>query len=362
MFATWRPRRGGIDPAARRAEKATQVADQHGSASDRSRRRRRLATELAGWTRWSTRRAIGSTSMRCGPAGGRLPLPSTSAASTAPASSFCSARLRRLLTAVLGIGSSPGKTNLRRPRGARWGRRLDLGLRGGPRPRAAVGPQLLRAGDPSRRAQVAPGGIGNGEPSRITPMAPGGEVDFGAPRPFGAIYTLHSSCAPLGRASVAATPASASAPRELGSPARPGYGVEEEVRRPPASQPPPRTVSVHMIRPPATVASCACARSPARTMSGASVEAWSPPPLRSPRRASAARGSITARGALPPESCISPEEMFSELETRAAASSSTSPRAHPYENRRPDRDQGRRYRVAITPAAFASWSSAAMRS
>jgi lysine 6-dehydrogenase len=231
------------------------------------------------------------------------------------------------LIAVLGIGSSPGKTNLMAARVARELGDVDsIHI-------CAAGRDLEPPDGPSfpyaletllDELRLRPIVLRNGEPVRIAPMTAGGEVDFGSPLGRSeTIYTLHSELRTFGpsfgcressfRLSLARTLLDRL--RDLLDASDDEVKVVSREARPPS----PRTVSVHIVE----------ASGHGRTVRMRVVtqphEAWglgggvvsTAAPISAAVRL-LARGSITAHGALPPESCISPEEMFSELESRGS--------------------------------------------
>lgn len=239
--------------------------------------------------------------------------------------------------AVLGVGSSPGKTNLMAVRALRELGAADsdvasIEVVAGGRDPAAPQDGKLR---PPYALQtlvdeltLAPVVIRDGEPVEIEPLKPGGEVDFGPPiGPAETIYTLHSELATFGESfrcreasfRLSLAPALLTRLRELaGAP-------EEEVRRATreAASPSAETVSVHLVS--------------ARTVSGraVTVRALSTPHFglggsivstAAPAAAAVrllARGSLTAVGVLPAELCIEPDDMFAELESRGCSFSVT---------------------------------------
>lgn len=231
------------------------------------------------------------------------------------------------LTAILGIGSSPGKTNLMAARAAR-----DLGVVDSIHVYAA-GRDLEPPSDLSfpyaldtllDELILRPVVLRHGEPVRIAPLTDGGEVDFG--RPIGraeTIYTLHSELRTFGQ-SFGCSEASFRLSlakglldrlRQLSTASR--EEVTAAARE--AQRPSPRTVSVHLIEASGhgrTVRIRALTRPHDEWGLGGGVISTAAPIAAAVRLL--ARGSITARGALPPESCISPEEMFAELESRGS--------------------------------------------
>jgi lysine 6-dehydrogenase len=229
------------------------------------------------------------------------------------------------LTAILGIGSSPGKTNLMAARASRElgdvdsiyvyaaGRDLD------PPPGASFPYALETLLD---ELSLPPVVLRNGEPVRIQPLTSGGEVDFGVPIGRAeTIYTLHSELRTFGQ-SFGCRQASfrLSLARGLLDRLRKlGDASEEDVRAAvrEAQPPSPRTVSVHVVEATGhgrTVRIRAVTGPHVDWDLGGGVVSTAAPIAAAVRLM--ARGSITARGTLPPERCISPEEMFAELEGR----------------------------------------------
>jgi len=238
------------------------------------------------------------------------------------------------LLALLGIGSSPGKTNLMARHAVG-----ELGEALGPletlEVAAAGRDPLADPGDGRLHAPYAlqtlldeltlsPVVLRAGQASEIEPLTPGGTIDFG--EPIGAaetIYTLHSELATFGE-SFGCRSASfrlSLAPSLL---ARLGelVGASPEQIALAGSQavaPSAETLSVHLVT--------------ARTADGASitVRAVTEPHFglggsivstAAPAAASVrllARGSLRATGAHPPERCIEPQEMFAELERRGCS-------------------------------------------
>jgi saccharopine dehydrogenase-like NADP-dependent oxidoreductase len=233
------------------------------------------------------------------------------------------------LLAVLGIGSSPGKTNLM---AARAVRELD-----GPPETieiAAAGRDFGLTDDDGRlrppyaiqtlldELTMEPVVIRDAEVTRIAPLSDGGEVDYGPPiGPAHTIFTLHSELATFAdsfgcenssfRLSLAAP---------LLERLRALIGAEPDevaLAAREAAQPSSHTVSVHLV----TVTGREGEVIRARAVSephfgrGGSVVSTAAPAAAAVRLL--ARGSLSATGALPPERCIDPEEMFAELELRS---------------------------------------------
>jgi lysine 6-dehydrogenase len=229
------------------------------------------------------------------------------------------------LIAILGIGSSPGKTNLMAARAARElgdvdsvqvyaaGRDLDP-------PDGASFPYALET--LLDELTLRPVVLRKGEPVRIEPLTPGGEVDFGAPLGRSeTIYTLHSELRTFGQSfGCRESSFRLSLAKSLLDRLRELAGApEEEVRaaardaRPPS----PQTVAVHMVDASGhgrAVRMRAVTQPHPEWGIGGGVVSTAAPIAAAVRLL--ARGSIEARGALPPEGCILPEEMFSELESR----------------------------------------------
>jgi saccharopine dehydrogenase-like NADP-dependent oxidoreductase len=231
------------------------------------------------------------------------------------------------LLAVLGIGSSPGKTNLMALRARRILGDTDIDSIDV----AAAGRDPVTAEDGQLRLPYAlqtlldeltiePVILREGRAERIRPLTDGGEVDFGDPvGDVETTYTLHSELATFGESfgcREASFRLSLSGPllarlRELA--AAPPDEVAEAARG--AAPQSNETISVHLVR----------VRAGERTLTvraltephadvGGSVNSTATPAAAAIRLL--ARGSLTARGVLPPERCIDPDELFAELEVR----------------------------------------------
>ena len=229
------------------------------------------------------------------------------------------------LLALLGIGSSPGKTNVMALRAARELDRVeavDLMAAGrdlDPPPGFSV-PYALRT--LIDELTMPPVVLRDGKPVEVEPMAEGGTVDFGEPigeQPT--IHTLHSELLTFGESfrCRAASFRLSLAPQLLERLRALIGASEEEIAKAAreAKPPSPRTVAVHMVE----------ARGPGSRVRVRSVtgphEAWGLGggivSTASPAAAAVrmlARGQISARGALPPERCLEAEVLFGELEPR----------------------------------------------
>ncbi len=232
------------------------------------------------------------------------------------------------LLAVLGIGSSPGKTNLMAARGVGElaGDAIEsIDVMAGGRDPAAPADGRLR---PPYALQtlldeltLAPVVIRDGQPVEIEPLTDGGAVDYGDPIGTGeTIYTLHSELATFGESfgcreasfRLSLAPALLEQLRALVG------GSQEEVAaaQRSAARASSDTVSVHMVR----VAGASGRTVVVRALSrphfglGGSVVSTAAPAAATVRLL--ARGSLSAVGAHPPERCIDPAEMFAELEKR----------------------------------------------
>jgi saccharopine dehydrogenase (NAD+, L-lysine-forming) len=237
------------------------------------------------------------------------------------------------LLALLGMGSSPGKTNVMAVRAAR-----ELGER----PRAI---DVMAAGrdlDPPKNARraglafpyavqtlvdevtMAPVVVRDGEPAEVEPLAPGGEVDFGEPVGTAeTIYTLHSELRTF-QVSFGCEEASfrlslapdvlkrlhalAQEPEEARQAA-----IEAEAST--AVPPSPHTVSVHVVE--ALGAEQAVrVRAVTRGLEswglGGGIVSTGAPAAAAVRLL--ARGRILATGVRAPETCVDPEDLFPELE------------------------------------------------
>ena len=231
------------------------------------------------------------------------------------------------LLALLGMGSSPGKTNVMAARAVRElgerPRRVDVIAAGrdlDPPDGASFPYALQTLVDELTMNPMAQRG---GEPTALEPLQPGGAVDL--PEPIGradTIYTLHSE--------VRTFPSSFGC-RECSFRLSLSPKVLERVRglteteeyelaaasraAMPAS---PQTVSVHRVEAEGAggvVTVTATTRPIERWEVGGSIVSTAAPAAAAVRLL--ARGRIAARGALPPELCIEPDDLFPELERRS---------------------------------------------
>jgi lysine 6-dehydrogenase len=235
------------------------------------------------------------------------------------------------LLAVLGIGSSPGKTNLMALRGTRElqgkavekievvaaGRDLEAPADGRLRPPYAL--QTL-----IDELTLSPVVLRDGRAQEIAPLSAGGSEDFGEPiGPGETIYTLHSELATFGEsfgcreASFRLSLAAALLARleELAN----ASDEERATAARDAARASAKTVSVHLVRLTASSGRVVLVRALTEPWSGlgGSVVSTATPAAAAVRLL--ARGSVTARGALPPERCLDPDEMFAELEPRGCS-------------------------------------------
>jgi saccharopine dehydrogenase (NAD+, L-lysine-forming) len=231
------------------------------------------------------------------------------------------------LLAVLGIGSSPGKTNLMAVRVLR-----DLGdtdvesidvIAAGRDPAAASDGRLrlpYALQTLLDELTIEPVVLRDGRPERVPPLTDGGAVEFGDPiGTADTVYTLHSELATFGESfgcREASFRLSLSGPllarlRELAAASHQEVAEAAKVAVAQSDQ----TISVHLVRVRAsgrTVTMRALTRPHAGV--GGSVNSTATPASAAVRLL--ARGLLTATGVLPPERCIDPDELFPELEAR----------------------------------------------
>jgi saccharopine dehydrogenase (NAD+, L-lysine-forming) len=246
--------------------------------------------------------------------------------------------------AVLGMGSSPGKTNVMAVHGAR-----ELGLRGGLD--AVHGGVRELDGEPVEEIRVAAAGrdpepterlrapyalqtlldelsmnpvvLDEGAPRELAPLAPGGLVRF--PEPIGevtTIHTLHSELQTFGPSfGVRRASFRLSLPPALQRRLELLRGAaEEEIADAQAAAAPPsaRAVSAHLVE---VIGSggravrVSAVTSPMESWGlGGGIVSTAAPAAALVRLL--ARGCVTATGVLPPEACVDPDDLFPELERR----------------------------------------------
>jgi lysine 6-dehydrogenase len=235
------------------------------------------------------------------------------------------------LVAVLGIGSSPGKTNLMAARGVR-----DLGegpiesieVMAAGRDPAAPDDGRLR---PPYAVQtlvdeltLAPVVLRASRPVEIEPLTAGGAVDYGEPIDTAeTIFTLHSELATFGdsfgcgecsfRLSLA--PALLERLKQLADASADEIAAAAREAASPSNQ----TVSVHLVSVRADDGRHVAVRAITRPHFGlgGSIVSTATPAAAAVRLL--ARGSLAATGVHPPERCIEPDEMFAELEQRGCS-------------------------------------------
>jgi lysine 6-dehydrogenase len=237
------------------------------------------------------------------------------------------------LLAVLGIGSSPGKTNLMAARGVR---ELSAGAAGVESIEVMAAGRDPAAPDDGRlrppyavqtlidELTLAPVVLRDGQPVEIEPLAPGGAVSYG--EPIGTaetIFTLHSELATFGESfgcrqcsfRLSLAPALLPALKELiGASAAEVAAAARE-----AASPSNETVSVHLVSVRASDGRNISVRALTRPHFGlgGSIVSTAAPAAATVRLL--ARGSLKATGVHPPERCIEADEMFAELETRGCS-------------------------------------------
>lgn len=230
------------------------------------------------------------------------------------------------LLALLGMGSSPGKTNLMAARAVRELEQVEsIDVIAGGRDFAPRGPFSPPYALQTLLDEVTlrPVVLREGRPVEIEPLTSGGTVDFGDPiGDAETIYTLHSELVSFGASFGASectfrlslAPAVEDRLRELAS-AGPRAVAQAAAS---AAKPSDQTVSVHIVE----------ARGGARTVRvrsvttphaqfglGGSIVSTAAPSVAAVRLLS--RGCIDALGAQFPERCIVPEDLFAEVAKRS---------------------------------------------
>jgi lysine 6-dehydrogenase len=230
------------------------------------------------------------------------------------------------LLALLGMGSSPGKTNVMAARAVRElgeePRRVDVIAAGrdpDPPDGASFPYALQTLVDELTLDPMAQRG---GEPAALEPMQSGGKVDL--PEPIGyadTIYTLHSevrtfpSSFGCGECSfrLSLAPKVLERIRALASAEADELAAASRAALPASA----RTVSIHRVVAEAThrLVTVTATTGPIDDWGiGGSIVSTAAPAAAAVRLL--ARGRIAARGALPPELCVAPDDLFPELEAR----------------------------------------------
>lgn len=230
------------------------------------------------------------------------------------------------LLALLGMGSSPGKTNVLAVQAVEelgaTPERVDV-LAGG----RDLDPPEGESYPYSPRTLVdeltmAPMAIRDGVATELEPLQDGGAADFGDPiGRADTIYTLHSEVRTFGdsfgctECSFRLSLAPAVLERVKGLIGASEAEIEAAARAAvPASA---KTVSVHRVEASEggrQVTATATTRPMEEWGLGGGIVSTAAPAAAAVRLL--ARGSIAARGALPPERCVRPEDLFGELERR----------------------------------------------
>jgi saccharopine dehydrogenase (NAD+, L-lysine-forming) len=232
----------------------------------------------------------------------------------------------RELLALLGMGSSPGKTNVMAEEAVRElgttpsrvdvvaaGRDLDP-------PEGFSVPYALRT--LIDEVTLAPVAVHDGRPGELEPLSPGGTVTL--PEPIGpadTIHTLHSEVLTF-PGSFGCSEASfrlSLAPALLERLRALAAASDDEIERAAREALPPSagTVSVHMVEAEAgedVVRVTAVTRPMEEWGLGGGIVSTAAPAAAAARLL--ARGRLQARGAMPPERCVHPGDLFPELVKR----------------------------------------------
>jgi lysine 6-dehydrogenase len=225
------------------------------------------------------------------------------------------------LLALLGMGSSPGKTNVMGAQAvAKLGHtpeRIDVTAAGRDLdpPEGFSVPYALRT--LIDELTMAPMAVRDGDPVELEPLTPAGEEDFPVLGHGEAIYTLHSEVLTFPTSfgcrecsfRLSLAPALLERLRELTD--APEDAIEAAARGTvPASG---NTVSVHVVQ--ADEVRATAVTQPMEEWGlGGGVVSTAAPSAAAVRLL--ARGKIDARGAVPPELCVNPDDLFPELERR----------------------------------------------
>lgn len=228
--------------------------------------------------------------------------------------------------ALLGMGSSPGKTNVMALRAVAELEHVEsihvaaAGRDPQPRGRFSLPYALQTLLD---ELTLAPVVLRDHEPVEIEPLSGGGAVDFGHPIGLAeTIYTLHSELASFGESfgcaeasfRLSLTPALEAQLRDLTT-ASPQEIERAAAEASPASD---QTVSIHLIeaRGGGRVVRVRSRTDPYPPFGiGGSILSTAAPAVAAVRML--ARGEIAAIGTVFPERCIDPELLFAELRTRS---------------------------------------------
>jgi saccharopine dehydrogenase (NAD+, L-lysine-forming) len=233
--------------------------------------------------------------------------------------------------AVLGMGSSPGKTNVMALRGVRElggedVEEIHVAAAGrDPEPTARLrAPYALRT--LLDEITMAPVVLHGGQPRPLVPLAAGGTVRF--PEPIGdveTIHTLHSELRTFGSSfGVRRASFRLSLEPELLDRLEALRGAaEQEVAAAQATAAPPsaRALSAHVVELRSAGGRCVRVSALTRPMEvwglGGGVVSTAAPAAALVRLL--ARGLIDAAGVHPPETCVDPGDLFPELERRGCS-------------------------------------------
>ena len=231
------------------------------------------------------------------------------------------------LLALLGMGSSPGKTNVMAVRAVR-----ELGCTPERVDVIAAGRDLDPPGGPSYpyspqtlvdELTMNPMAVRDGTAVALEPMSDGGEIHF--PDPIGrgeTLYTLHSEIRTFAE-SFGCTESSfrlSLAPAVLERVRSLLEASDAEIAAAAAAAVPSsaHTVSVHVIEAsgPAGAVKVTAVTKPMEAWGiGGGIVSTAAPAAAAVRLM--ARGRIDATGAMPPERCVEPDDLFPELEKRS---------------------------------------------
>ncbi len=231
------------------------------------------------------------------------------------------------LLALLGMGSSPGKTNVMAAEAVRLlgetPRRVDVVAAGRDQdpPDGASFPYALQT--LVDELTMEPMTQRGGAPTALEPMQAGGAVDL--PFPIGradTIYTLHSEVRTFPSSfgcddcsfRLSLNPATLERVRALAEADELEIAAAAQAALPAS----PKTVSVHRVEaegPSGDVVTVTATTIPTEEWGiGGSIVSTAAPAAAAVRLL--ARGQIGAHGALPPELCVAAEDLFPELELR----------------------------------------------